>query len=539
MPSFNPLSYFLLLFALFLGISFSGLLGFIFYQNESSTIASSFKRDVDHHVAAFERELLINIEVLYAVKGLFNSSEHVTDLEFKKLASRFIVRHENIQALEWVPRVYKDEREQFEASIRKWQPDFEITERELQGNMVRAGERNEYFPVHYVEPFEGNEVAFGFDLASNAKRSKILNKSRDLDLSLTTASITLVQEVSNQKGFLVFVPVYKGEPETLTQRRLQLSGFVLGVYRIGDMFETAVQYTLSQGVNLTLIDNTEVSPEQLYSNVVPEEMPSSVFTYSKPLSRFGGRQWTLVASPTRGYISERRGSFPLIFSVFFMLFFLLGAGYLYSVIRKSSMVAMTVAEQNTNLNDIRRELKAYADIDKSTRVAHRGHFDEQFEKEWKRAIRGHTTLSMILVKVDDFTLFNEHYGPKAGDQCLKDVAMALKSSTCRHTDLVARYGEEELAILLPNTDKPAVLAGKFRFNIDRLGIPNNTSSGSGNVTISLGVISITPTQHCDPIVFITKAEQLLSQEKELYQGCDDAVVLSKGGEVVGFKSPKK
>lgn len=78
--------------------------------------------------------------------------------------------------------------------------------------MVIAEERQEYFPVYYVEPLIGNEAAFGFDLGSNSTRLEALEKSRDTAAPQVTASITLVQENAKQKGFLAFLPIYKGIP---------------------------------------------------------------------------------------------------------------------------------------------------------------------------------------------------------------------------------------------------------------------------------------------------------------------------------------
>ncbi len=83
-----------------------------------------------------------------------------------------------------------------------------------------------------MESLAGNEAAFGFDLASNQSRLETLKLSRDTGTLLATASITLVQETSNQKGFLTFLPIYHSLPNTVAKRRANIIGFILGVYRI-------------------------------------------------------------------------------------------------------------------------------------------------------------------------------------------------------------------------------------------------------------------------------------------------------------------
>ncbi|WP_076410165.1 diguanylate cyclase domain-containing protein [Shewanella sp. UCD-KL12] len=542
MRPFNIFSNYILLCSILLGTAISAGVGYTFYQNEVLAIEADFKRDVDDKTTALERELLINLEVLYAVKGLFDSSDSVSADEFANLGSSFLVRHPNIQALEWIPRVSREERAGMEEAHRQNHPDFEFTEREFQGSMIRAAERSEYFPVYYVEPIEGNEVAFGFDLASNSRRDKILKKSRDLDLALATASITLVQEVSNQKGFLMFMPLFNGEPNTLIKRREKLRGFVLGVYRISDMFETAIKYTGAQGINLKLVDNTGVSAERLYSNYSEDQLQDKTqqrLTYSKPLVRFGGRQWTLVASPTLGYIAERRSLLPFIITAFGVLFVLLGGAYTFAVIRRTSLIKVEVEERTQDLIEAKLELEVLSHTDSLTKVANRRKFDEQFEKEWYRAIRSKGSLSLIMIDIDNFKLFNDHYGHLAGDQCLKDVSKALKHTLSRNTDLVARYGGEEFVILLPNTNEPHLLADKCRNNIEKLHIPHAPSDVSEYVTISLGIVTKVPTQNCDPDSFTDKADQLLYKAKELGKNrvCIDDALLVKKGDVIDFKAP--
>ncbi|MBL4815179.1 MAG: diguanylate cyclase [Shewanella sp.] len=544
MRTLSIFSSYLVLFFMLVGIILSAGIGYRFYQNETLAIESDFRRDVDDKAAALERELLINLEVLYAVKGLYNSSDNVTESEFRKLASSFLVRHQNIQALEWIPRVSLGQREKYEQQRRQLHPDFEFTEREFQGSMIRATERKEYFPVYYVEPMEGNEVAFGFDLASNPKREQILKKSRDLDLSLATASITLVQETSNQKGFLMFMPIYRGEPNTLIKRRENLFGFVLGVYRIGDMLETAIKYTGAQGINLKLVDNTGVSAEQLYSSYTSEQSLNTTqiqLTYNKPLSRFGGRQWTLVSTPMLGYIAERRSLLPFISCAFGILFTLLCGAYTFAVIRRSFLIKVEVEERTQDLNEAKLELEELSHTDGLTKIANRRKFDEQFEKEWQRAVRSNTSLSLIMIDIDNFKQFNDHYGHLAGDQCLRDVAKSLKSTMSRNTDLVARYGGEEFVILLPNTNESELLADKCRMIIEKLHIPHEPSSVSEYVTISLGVISANPTQNSDPLAFSAKADKLLYLAKDLGKNrvCIEEPLILQKGDVIDFKAPKK
>lgn len=544
MPISNPGVRYIILFSVLIGILLSGLIGYSFYQKETQAIEADFRRDVDNKVSAFERELLLKSEVLYALKGLFDSSENVTAHEFKKLAAEFLIRHHDIQALEWVPRVMNENRDAYEQARRLEYPDFEFTERESQGRMVRASERAVYFPVYYAEPIKGNMVALGFDLASDAKRLKIINKSRDLDLFLATESIRLVQETSTQLGFLMFMPIYDGEPATMSKRREKLLGFVLGVYRIGEMFETAIRHPRVQGIKLKLIDNTGIEAAQLYDNysdIQRQEKTPATFSYSKPLKRFGGRQWTLVATPTLGYIAERRSLLPLITGSFSILFVLVAGMYIYLVVKQSILIEAEVIERSQALQKVTQALEESSLIDGLTKVANRRQFDAQFETEWLRAIRDASTLSLIMIELDDFKLYSEHYGHLAGEQSLKDVARELSRTRSRNSDLVARYSAETFVILLPNTEEPAILAEKCRINVEKLYIPDEVSSVSEYLTISLGVMTLIPTQSCDPDDVINETYNALSQARLAGKNrvsVSDKTRIVNQGDVIDFKSTK-
>jgi PleD family two-component response regulator len=90
-------------------------------------------------------------------------------------------------------------------------------------------------------------------------------------------------------------------------------------------------------------------------------------------------------------------------------------------------------------------------IDGLTTLFNRRYFDQQFDMEWSRSTRQDTELSLILLDVDFFKRYNDHYGHQLGDECLREIGRVLKGSLRRATDVVARYGGEEFVCLLPDT----------------------------------------------------------------------------------------
>lgn len=160
-------------------------------------------------------------------------------------------------------------------------------------------------------------------------------------------------------------------------------------------------------------------------------------------------------------------------------------------------------------------LEQLVSIDSLTELANRRRFDEMLELEWRRSVRGHTPLSIIMIDVDFFKLLNDNYGHAAGDVCLKQIAQTLKSTTRRSSDTVARYGGEEFCAILPGIGyKDALqLAENMRLNVEQQQIPHPKSPLRATVSISLGLASIIPANHESPTHLLSQADEMLYQAK--------------------------
>lgn len=133
-------------------------------------------------------------------------------------------------------------------------------------------------------------------------------------------------------------------------------------------------------------------------------------------------------------------------------------------------------------------------LDGLTNIYNRRKFDEMLENEWNRALRKQGPISLMLIDIDHFKLFNDHYGHANGDECLKKIAECMKNCFMRASDLVCRYGGEEFAVILPDTDMEGAdnLAEIFRLGIEALNIKHEYSETAGHVTASIGVVTMTP-----------------------------------------------
>lgn len=180
-------------------------------------------------------------------------------------------------------------------------------------------------------------------------------------------------------------------------------------------------------------------------------------------------------------------------------------------------VSRDISKRKAAEEELNRALdEAYdrAFIDELTGVANRRGFDQFFETEWRRAIRMGSSVSLLMIDVDYFKLYNDRYGHVSGDNCLKEVASVIAGDVRRSTDTVCRYGGEEFAVVLPDTDEASVLAiaEQIRTAMASRRIPH-AGSPYETVTISIGCATTWPVLGSLSTELIESADRALYQAK--------------------------
>ncbi|NLK00040.1 MAG: GGDEF domain-containing protein [Clostridia bacterium] len=169
---------------------------------------------------------------------------------------------------------------------------------------------------------------------------------------------------------------------------------------------------------------------------------------------------------------------------------------------------------NKNLMSANLELEKMSMVDGLTNISNRRYFDSFLGKLWDINMREKFPITLIMIDIDRFKVFNDTYGHLAGDQCLKDIAHMIDKTVTRSGDFVARFSGEEFAVLLSNTNEDSAmkLAERIRAKIEETAI--KVCGTETSVTVSLGVASMITSKHMGPDDLIHAADCALYKAKD-------------------------
>lgn len=187
-----------------------------------------------------------------------------------------------------------------------------------------------------------------------------------------------------------------------------------------------------------------------------------------------------------------------------------------AMIIKAKIRAMErITEMRDQLNQLNAELEALSQLDSLTQTYNRRTFNEMAQQQWLLASRQQSPISVLMIDVDHFKLYNDHYGHPAGDTCLKKITQAIRDCLHRPFDLLGRYGGEEFIVLLPETDSLGAMrvAKAINAELEKFVLRHEVSPTHHYVTVSIGGASCAHTVTYSLEELIKRADRALYKAK--------------------------
>ena len=343
------------------GIVLSFAAFFLARQQEELRAEAEFIRRADTHYVALQASLSRHLEILRSLQRLMQLTPMVNQNEFRGWAKQIVAEQPEIQVLEWCPRVPHARRAVFESNASHQAPvEFRVMDRDARDQNRRAAVRDEYFPILFFEPVPGNEMVRGFDVAMG-HTAEALARARDTGQPAASAPIRLVQNIGNQSGIILTLPVYRFGPipETVEGRREAFVGCVRGVFRMRDLLKAAWRDVPVAGVDTLVLDATTLNPTNRFvlfdgafmrtDGFVPTETAFRAGRTHEAGLRVGGRAWVFIFRPLPQWWDAQRSWLPHFILAGGLSATLLIGGYVRISLRRTEVIERTVAQRTGEL----------------------------------------------------------------------------------------------------------------------------------------------------------------------------------------------
>ena len=354
-------------------------------EREYRLIGAEFRLDAEQRVGAIQNQLTANLSIGRALAAFYKGSDHIREDEFDAFVKPFLDRHPGIRFLAWIPRVPVDKREEYEQSLQKQDlVNARICQADEQDQMEPAGQRDEYFPVTFIAPVEGDLFVKGFDVASQLRQAiEQTNESGDL---VEVGGFRLDGDDDQPSGVFIFVPIYKKGValETADQRREHLEGCILAVLQLAEIVDGVAGFVEAAGLGIQIFDSSLPPEERLvYSRprsaegetpfTEAETMPdaSDAISHSAKLDVpgcFWSVKFTPLSNPLTGYVIQHRTGLPLAVASFCMIIWLLLAMYFNALVDRTAKVRQLVIQRTGQLQEANRSLEREVAERKRTEV---------------------------------------------------------------------------------------------------------------------------------------------------------------------------
>jgi len=477
-----------------------------------------FAKIAEDQALALQHGLDEYLNKLAALRALFESSERVTRREFETFAARLLEDQSPIRNLSWVPRVSREERAEHERAARRdGVSGYSVKSVSADDRISIAPEKDEYLPIFY-STLPKTSVAYGIDLTSQPVVARPLARARDNNQLSCVPDFALHSTNGKQHGILFSLPVYRQDAprDTLEDRRRNLVGFVHGAFLTAAMVARIIDTTtVAQPVDVYLY-MADTGPDGAPLYVHPSRLRA---TPLEPQTRAelaagphwtgelkaGDARWSLIVAPIAAGPLATHDRAWLVFLIVALLDALV-VSYLWAARRHADRLTVT----NQKVSEL-------AQKDALTGLANRRAFLDRLDLAFAASRRGADPFAVLCFDLDYFKDVNDTLGHPVGDALLREVARRLRG-TVRSTDVVARFGGDEFAVLQADaaSDTAAgILAAKIGATI---AAPYSIDGNDVHVSASIGIARCTALTE-GPQAIMMQADLALYRAKEDGRNC--------------------
>jgi diguanylate cyclase (GGDEF)-like protein len=471
-----------------------------------------FNENATNNEMALESGLGRYSHNLVALGALFESTRNaVTREEFDSFSKTLLNGQAAILGVGWIPRVSRDERAAYELAARQdGITDYHIRNAAPDGSLAIAPQQDEYFPIYYSskEPFDSK--LYGYNLLDhNGPRQRMIDTARDENRIVASQTLLVRSGPGDRTGFLVVLPIYRyGRPlGTLEERRQNLKGLVIGLFQVGAMVE-AILADVTPPLDVYLFE----------PNALPSDMPIYVHSSrlrsmpATPLSlqaltaaphwsgglSANGRQWKLIMPRPQRLLLRSHDRAWLVLGACLLITGLVVA-YMWKSVRYA------------------RSLNALARTDPLTSLANRRVFEERLDIAFAASRRGGNVFAVHFIDLDGFKDVNDTHGHAMGDLLLRAVVARL-TKLVRKTDVLARFGGDEFAVLQADANDPESSAALAQKIINAMAVPFVIAGNDVNVTASIGIAPYAADTPA-PGALMIQADRALYRAKDDGENC--------------------
>lgn len=512
----------------------TAFLTWLFYDVSTEKIAQDFNAQMSNHVFAIKNEAsriqsgLEHWQNLYAELGIVNEEG------FRKIARDYIASNPAIFSVAWVPKVEHAQRALYEETFEMdfFSVPFFLIDQVSDESLIETvrdlniGDLKTtmpvqpvYFPALFIEPSSYQKAFLGLDYLNVPDFRAEMPMTDALQQGDTKALPVFPNLVGGDFSPAVnlIVPVLIQHNPALDERTVK--GVISVLVSVNTLIKSLDIYDPTSNYFLNLRDVTSEEKGVGLSNLfklTPESTAEKEYAYQREIDFFD-RKWVFDSMPSKEYMQEQRGWAHVFIGVIGLLLTWLYFIYAMQIKKRTQRIKDMVDKRTSQLRKANEKLR-YANerlaeitqLDALTGIYNRRAFDDNLLREWKRANRQGKSLALIMIDVDHFKAFNDHYGHVVGDECLQKIAKTLEEECSRSGDMVARYGGEEFAVILPNSGPNTIkVAERCRAAVEALNIEHLSSSVGDCVTVSLGMSSIVPEQNSQPVRLVEAADKAL------------------------------